>query len=210
MSRGASIPTSRRGIVFSMCSVQAQAAAACCLVRKARALCRSARRPESPAASMALLGGWEYPAPRLAPRQELRRGPVISKAIFPGRRPMAGARGNQADFGGQATAQQSCPIRDSCATRRRARSLAAAIPGSGDKQTPTAATCASNTPVSGEMQVTFTLPNVHGVTIGNTFAAAGFTPSGYNATYTALPGSRNHARRRDDHGWGNLPGCCFR
>ena len=39
------------------------------------------------------------------------------------------------------------------------------------------------------MQVTFTLPNVHGVTIGNTFAAAGFTPSGYNATYTALPGS---------------------
>ena len=64
-----------------------------------------------------------------------------------------------------------------------------AIPGDGAKQTPTAATCASNTPVSGEMQVTFTIPYAHGVTIGNAFVAAGFTPSGYNATYTALPGS---------------------
>ncbi|HTZ67920.1 MAG TPA: hypothetical protein VMB83_10725, partial [Roseiarcus sp.] len=65
----------------------------------------------------------------------------------------------------------------------------ATIPGDGAKQTPTTVSCVSNSPVSGEMAVTFTLPVAHGVPLGQTFVAAGFTPSGYNATYTTLAGS---------------------
>jgi fibronectin-binding autotransporter adhesin len=68
----------------------------------------------------------------------------------------------------------------------------ATIPNDGAQQTPTAVSCASNSPVSGEIAVTFTLPYAHGVPGGNSFTAQGFSVSGsgtYNATYYALSGS---------------------
>ena len=68
------------------------------------------------------------------------------------------------------------------------------MPGSGAQQgagtaaspTQTATTCAV---VGGQAQVTAHLAIAHGVTPGQAFTMQGFTPSGYNATYTALPGT---------------------
>jgi hypothetical protein len=43
--------------------------------------------------------------------------------------------------------------------------------------------------VNGLMTVTATVANAHGITPAQTFTLAGFTPTGYNTTYTALPGT---------------------
>ena len=60
------------------------------------------------------------------------------------------------------------------------------IPGSGARQTTSGTTCAV---VGSQMQVTTTLAVAHGLTPGMTYTMQGFTPSGYNATYTAIPGT---------------------
>src|SRR6185437_6607827 len=64
--------------------------------------------------------------------------------------------------------------------------------GSGVKQSTGsggATTCVSNSPVSGKMTVTAHLANGHGFVPGQTYALSGFTPTGYNATYTAVAGT---------------------
>jgi hypothetical protein len=67
------------------------------------------------------------------------------------------------------------------------------IPGIGAQQNTgagsIATTCSGSSPVSGEMTVTAYVAVAHGLVPGQTYALAGFTPSGYNATYTALPGT---------------------
>ena len=71
----------------------------------------------------------------------------------------------------------------------------AAIPNSG-AQVPTLAgspgptTCVSNSPVTGNFTVTTHVTVPHGITAGQTYTLQGFTPTGYNKTYTALAGSR--------------------
>ncbi len=67
----------------------------------------------------------------------------------------------------------------------------AAIPGVGVAQTSTAESCAANTPATGQMQVTITVPIAHGLQPGQQFVLAGYTPSGWNGTYAALPGTTN-------------------
>ena len=82
-----------------------------------------------------------------------------------------------------------CPVPAS-AFSLNAAAIAANIPGSGAQQ----ATGASSTPttcavVNGEAVVTAQVAVAHGVTPGITYPLAGFTPSGYNGTYTALLGT---------------------
>lgn len=74
---------------------------------------------------------------------------------------------------------------------------AANVPGLGVTQstggvggaTPT--TCANNTPVTGQYTVTAATAVAHGVQRGQNFRLEDFTPSGYNQTYLALPGTAN-------------------
>ena len=67
------------------------------------------------------------------------------------------------------------------------------IPGDGAQQATGAGsvttTCVSNSPVSGEMTVTAHVAVAHGVLPSQTYALQGFTPTGYNAIYTALQGT---------------------
>lgn len=71
----------------------------------------------------------------------------------------------------------------------------ATIPGDGAQQatgaSSIATTCISNSPISGEMTVTAHVAVAHGVTPGMTYTLQGFGSgfTGYNATYTALPGT---------------------
>ena len=68
----------------------------------------------------------------------------------------------------------------------------ATIPGDGAKQTTgigTPTSCTSNSPASGEKTVTTSVTVAHGITPGQTYALSGFSPTGYNATYTALQGT---------------------
>jgi hypothetical protein len=81
-----------------------------------------------------------------------------------------------------------------------AAAIAANVPGSAAQQATglaaspaqSATTCVSNSPVSGEMTVTVHLATAHEVTPGITYPLQGFNGTGftgYNATYTALPGT---------------------
>ena len=81
-----------------------------------------------------------------------------------------------------------------------AAAIAANAPGSGAQQAAglaaspaqAATTCVSNSPVSGEMKVTVNLAVAHGISPGLTYTLQGFNGTGftgYNATYTALPGT---------------------
>ena len=71
------------------------------------------------------------------------------------------------------------------------------IPGIGANQatgpssTPpaSATTCASSAPTSSEYTVTVHVGVAHGLNPGQSFTLAGFTPSSYNETYSALPGT---------------------
>jgi hypothetical protein len=71
----------------------------------------------------------------------------------------------------------------------------ATIPNAGAQQATGAGsqptTCVSNSPVTGEMTVTAHVAVAHGITPGLTFPLQGFASpnAGYNATYTALPGT---------------------
>ena len=69
----------------------------------------------------------------------------------------------------------------------------AAIPNSGAQQATgagsVATTCAANSPVTGNFTVTAQVAVAHGITPGQTYTLQGFTPTGYNTTYLALPGS---------------------
>ena len=65
------------------------------------------------------------------------------------------------------------------------------IPGDGAQQSTgaggVATTCASNSPVSGQVTVTTHVAVAHGIAPGQTFPLTLFTPSALNTTYTALP-----------------------
>ena len=64
------------------------------------------------------------------------------------------------------------------------------ITGTGAKQsTVPTTTCTPNSPFTGEFTVTASVAVAHGVLPGQTFALTGFTPSGYNLTYTAIAGT---------------------
>jgi hypothetical protein len=65
----------------------------------------------------------------------------------------------------------------------------ASIPGIGASQTPNATTCASNTPATGQIAVTFTTPVAHGLSPGQQFVAAGYTTTAINGSYTAIAGT---------------------
>ena len=72
------------------------------------------------------------------------------------------------------------------------------IPGFGGNQrtgpgsTPAAAatTCTTNSPVAGQFTVTFHVGVPHGKNPGENFKLAGYTPTGYNGDYVALPGTQ--------------------
>jgi hypothetical protein len=66
------------------------------------------------------------------------------------------------------------------------------IPGDGAQQSTgaggIATTCASNSPVTGQVTVTTHVAVAHGITAGQTFPLSGFTPTALNlTTYVALP-----------------------
>ena len=67
------------------------------------------------------------------------------------------------------------------------------IPGDGAQQATgagsAATACTSNYPVSGNFAVTAHVAVAHGIVPGQTYSMQGFTPTGYNVSYTALPGT---------------------
>jgi hypothetical protein len=82
-----------------------------------------------------------------------------------------------------------CPLPAS-AFSLNAAAIAANIPGSGAQQATGAGSVATTCAVvNGEAVVTAHVAVAHGVTPGIPFPLQGFTPTGYNATYIALPGT---------------------
>ena len=73
----------------------------------------------------------------------------------------------------------------------------ASIPGIGANQATgtaaspaqTATSCVSNSPTTTQFTVTVHVAVAHGLNPGQSFTLAGFTPSGYNETYSALAGT---------------------
>ena len=65
----------------------------------------------------------------------------------------------------------------------------ALIPGVGAPQIPSTTTCASNTPATGEIEVTVTTPVAHGVQFGQSFGLAGYTTTAINGLYNATVGT---------------------
>jgi hypothetical protein len=67
---------------------------------------------------------------------------------------------------------------------------ALSMPGDGAQQSTGAGavttTCVSNSPVTGEMTVTARVAIAHGILAGQPYTMQGFTPTGYNATYTSI------------------------
>jgi hypothetical protein len=78
-----------------------------------------------------------------------------------------------------------CPTPAS-APSLNAAAIAANIPGSGAQQATSGTTCAV---VNGKATVTTSVAVAHGITPGQTYPMALFTPTGYNGSYTALPGT---------------------
>ena len=66
------------------------------------------------------------------------------------------------------------------------------VQGTGARQNTGASfatTCAANSPVAGNFTVTASVAVPHQYVAGQTYTLQGFTPTGYNTTYTALPGT---------------------
>ena len=108
----------------------------------------------------------------------------------------AGAREPQGAFvRGQTSFAQAVDPGFLCATGTGAGGpdvSLAAVPGYGANQSTGsggATTCVSNSPTSSQFTVTAYVAVAHGVSPGQSFTLAGFTPSGYNETYVALPGT---------------------
>jgi hypothetical protein len=75
-----------------------------------------------------------------------------------------------------------------CATNPTVQAMNT-MPNIGAQQPASGVSCSSNSPASGEMTVTAAVPIAHGLAPGQTYSLQGFTPSGYNATYTAIAGT---------------------
>ena len=82
----------------------------------------------------------------------------------------------------------------------------AAIPGIGAPQLPSATTCASNTPATGQIQVTVTTPIAHGVQPGQSFTLASYTTTAINGTYLALGGTTGTTLIGTNASTGTCPG----
>ena len=68
--------------------------------------------------------------------------------------------------------------------------LTSTIPGIGTKQSTNAtSTCVANSPVTGQETVTVSVGVAHGVYPGMSFVLAGYTPSSFSGTYTAIAGT---------------------
>jgi hypothetical protein len=63
----------------------------------------------------------------------------------------------------------------------------AEIAGSGARQSTSSTTCAPASPIATEVTVTTNVGVAHGIAPGQSYKLQGFTPTGYNATYVALP-----------------------
>jgi hypothetical protein len=70
-----------------------------------------------------------------------------------------------------------------------AAQIASLVPGSGAQQATGVAGGTTCSATSGEMVVTASVAVAHGITPGMQYTMQGFTPTGYNVTYTALSGT---------------------
>ena len=108
------------------------------------------------------------------------------------------ARAPSAIFNGAGSANATTPITDPgflCWGTTAPTASLVNVPGSGAQQATgagsIATTCASNSPVSGEVTVTAHVAVAHGLSPGMTYPMSGFSTTAFNTTYTALQGTNS-------------------
>ena len=134
-----------------------------------------------------LAGSWWMLSPGSSPTNQgsATAGSGYVNGIFPFTAPSSGCLRPQGGVwvGGDTTLQQTDPGLNCPATvTMNAAAIAANIPGSGAQQATSGTTCSGGV-------VTTNVAVAHGLTPGLTYPLAGYTPTGYNGTYTALYGT---------------------